>query len=85
MDIGQPGMDSDAAFQAILEQIRESIAIAIRDVMTGKPDSMIMEMSSETLRSSYEIPPLVSGMRRRKESKVTRDQQACRPGQGGSP
>ena len=40
-------MDSDDAFQAILGQIRESIGIAIRDVMTCQPN-MIMGMSSET-------------------------------------
>jgi maleate isomerase len=48
MYIGQPVMDSDAAFQAILEQIRASIRTAIRDVMTCRPDYMIMGMSSET-------------------------------------
>jgi maleate isomerase len=48
MYIGQPVMDSDAAFEALLDQIRESIAVAIRDVMTCKPDYMIMGMSSET-------------------------------------
>jgi maleate isomerase len=48
MYIGQPVMDSDATFQAILEQIRGSIGVAIRDVMTCKPDYMIMGMSSET-------------------------------------
>jgi maleate isomerase len=48
MYIGQPVMDSDAAFRAILEQIRESIGIAMRDVMTCQPDYMIMGMSSET-------------------------------------
>jgi maleate isomerase len=48
MYIGQPVMDSDDAFQAILGQIRESIGFAIRDVMTCQPDYMIMGMSSET-------------------------------------
>ena len=48
MYIGQPVMDSDAAFQAVLAQIRASIGIAIRDVMTCRPDHMIMGMSSET-------------------------------------
>jgi len=41
-------MDSDAAFEALLAQIRGSIRVAIRDVMTCKPDSLIMGMSSET-------------------------------------
>ena len=48
MYIGQPVMDSDAAFQAILEQIRASVGAAIRDVMTCQPDYMVMGMSSET-------------------------------------
>src|SRR5215470_7676867 len=48
MYIERPAMDSDAAFQAVLEQIRASIGVAIRDVMTCQPDYMIMGMSSET-------------------------------------
>ena len=48
MYIGHPVMDSDDAFQAILGQIRESIGTALRDVMTCRPDYMIMGMSSET-------------------------------------
>jgi maleate isomerase len=41
-------MDSDASFEALLVQIRGSIRVAIRDVMTCKPDALIMGMSSET-------------------------------------
>src|SRR5262245_16852749 len=48
MYIENPVMDSDANFEALLTQIRGSIRIAIRDVMTCKPDSLIMGMSSET-------------------------------------
>ena len=48
MYIEQPALDSDAAFEAVLGEIRQSIQIAIRDVMTCKPDSLIMGMSSET-------------------------------------
>src|SRR5438552_1695862 len=48
MYIEQPLMDSDAAFEALLAQIRGSIRVAIRDVMTCQPDSLIMGMSSET-------------------------------------
>jgi maleate isomerase len=48
MYIEHPVMDSDASFEALLVQIRGSIKIAIRDVMTCKPDSLIMGMSSET-------------------------------------
>jgi maleate isomerase len=48
MYIEHPVMDSDASFEALLAQSRGSIRIAIRDVMTCKPDSLIMGMSSET-------------------------------------
>jgi len=48
MYVDQPVMDSDAAFEAILAQTRASIGIAIRDVLTCKPDYLIMGMSSET-------------------------------------
>ena len=48
MYIENPVMDSDASFEALLVQIRGSIRVAIRDVMTCKPDALIMGMSSET-------------------------------------
>src|SRR5919206_1697794 len=48
MYIENPVMDSDASFEAVLAQIRGSIRVAIRDVMTCKPDALIMGMSSET-------------------------------------
>src|SRR5215813_1864886 len=48
MYIENPVMDSDASFEALLVQIRASITIAIRDVMTCRPDALIMGMSSET-------------------------------------
>src|SRR5258705_12668816 len=48
MYIENPVMDSDASFEALLAQIRGSIRVAIRDVMTCQPDSLIMGMSSET-------------------------------------
>ena len=48
MYIEHPVMDSDASFEALLVQIRGSIRVAIRDVMTCQPDSLIMGMSSET-------------------------------------
>jgi maleate isomerase len=54
MYIEQPLMDSDAAFEALLVQIRGSIRVAIRDVMTCQPDSLIMGMSSETFWGGVE-------------------------------
>jgi maleate isomerase len=54
MYVEDPVMDSDASFEALLLQIRGSIRVAIRDVMTCKPDSLIMGMSSETFWGGVE-------------------------------
>ena len=54
MYIEHPVMDSDASFEALLVQIRGSIKVAIRDVMTCQPDSLIMGMSSETFWGGVE-------------------------------
>ena len=54
MYIENPVMDSDASFEALLVQIRGSIRLAIRDVMTCQPDSLIMGMSSETFWGGVE-------------------------------
>jgi maleate isomerase len=54
MYIEDPVMDSDASFEALLVQIRGSIRVAIRDVMTCQPDSLIMGMSSETFWGGVE-------------------------------
>ena len=48
MYIEDPRLDSNQTFEALLNQIRESIATAIRDVLTCKPDYMVMGMSAET-------------------------------------
>lgn len=48
MYIENPVLDSDEHFEALLEQIRRSISVAVRDVMTAKPDLMMMGMSAET-------------------------------------
>jgi len=48
MYIEHPVLDSDAAFEAILGEIRTSIKTAIRDVMTCVPDYLVMGMSAET-------------------------------------
>ena len=54
MYIENPVMDSDTSFEALLVQIRASIRVAIRDVMTCKPDSLVMGMSSETFWGGVE-------------------------------
>ena len=54
MYIERPVIDSDAAFEALLAQIRGSITVAIRDVMTCQPDYLVMGMSSETFWGGVE-------------------------------
>src|SRR5215470_2982839 len=48
MYISQPALDSDAAFEALLGEIRQARATAVRDVVTCKPDYIVMGMSVET-------------------------------------
>ena len=46
--IENPRMDDDAGFEALMEQIRASIARAVRELMSSEPDYLVMGMSSET-------------------------------------
>lgn len=48
MYIARPALDSNEAFEALLRDIRASRAIAVRDVVTCKPDYIVMGMSAET-------------------------------------
>lgn len=48
MHIPDPVMGSDHDFEALLGQIRASIDVAVRDVLTAEPDRMVMGMSAET-------------------------------------
>jgi maleate isomerase len=48
ISITDPRMDDDASMEALMVQIRASIAQALRDVMTCEPDFLVMGMSSET-------------------------------------
>ena len=48
MYISDPNLGSDEDFEALLEQIRASIGTAVRDVMTVRPDRLLMGMSAET-------------------------------------
>jgi len=54
MYIEHPVLDSDDAFEALLLQIRASIKVAVRDVMTCKPDHMVMGMSAEAFWGGLE-------------------------------
>ena len=46
--IRDQNLSSDAAFEALLEQIRVEIGYAVERVMTCEPDYMVMGMSAET-------------------------------------
>ncbi len=48
MYIAAPEAGDDDAFEHLIHQIRESLPIAVRDVLTVKPDHLIMGMSAET-------------------------------------
>ena len=48
MYIERPGLADDAAFEELLVQIRASIEVAVRDVVTADPSAMLMGMSAET-------------------------------------
>jgi maleate isomerase len=48
MHIERPAMDSDEHFEDVIAQIRASLQTAVRDVLTCKPDYMVMGMSAET-------------------------------------
>ena len=48
MYIENPSLDSDVAFERLLDEIRQSITSAIRDVITCEPTYLLMGMSAET-------------------------------------
>ncbi|MGI9605765.1 MAG: maleate cis-trans isomerase family protein [Acidimicrobiales bacterium] len=54
MYIENPALDSDDAFERLLGEIRQSITIAIRDVITCEPTHMLMGMSAETFWGGVE-------------------------------
>lgn len=54
MYIESPAMGSNDDFMALIGQIRESIRIAVRDVLTCEPDRMVMGMSAETFWGGVE-------------------------------
>jgi maleate isomerase len=48
MYIESPALDSDAAFEQLLAQVDKAFEVALRDVMTVKPDYLVMGMSAPT-------------------------------------
>lgn len=48
MYLPNPQMGNDEDFLGLIGQIRDSIRVAVRDVMTCQPDRLVMGMSAET-------------------------------------
>ena len=54
MYLEHASLDSDESFLEVLEQIRRSIDVAIRDVLTCEPDYLVMGMSAEAFWGGLE-------------------------------
>src|SRR5438094_4062049 len=54
MYIAQPALDSDRAFERLLEQVQVMVETAVRDVMTCQPDYLLMGMSAPTFWGGVE-------------------------------
>ena len=54
MYIETPTLDSDETFLELIGQIRASMSVALRDVLTCRPDYMVMGMSAETFWNGVE-------------------------------
>lgn len=54
MYIESPSIGSDDSFLALIDKVRTSISVAVRDVMTCRPDYLVMGMSSETFWDGVE-------------------------------
>ena len=52
--IRNQNLSDDAAFEALLGQVRQEIGYAVERVMTAEPDYMVMGMSSETFWGGVE-------------------------------
>src|SRR5215467_9086996 len=79
MYIAEPAMDSDAAFVAVMDQIRRSIQVAIRDVLTCEPDYLIMGMSSATFWGGAEgNAQFIADVRAQSGLSVSTGASACR-------
>ncbi|MBM4257673.1 MAG: arylmalonate decarboxylase [Deltaproteobacteria bacterium] len=77
--IGQPNLSSDSAMKELLTQVDRAIEIAVRDVMTCKPDILAMGMSAPTFwdgvpgaQRFHEKMRQISGL------KISMGSEACR-------
>ena len=54
MYIPHPAMADESEFEALLVQIRASLDVAVRDVLTAEPERLVMGMSAETFWGGVE-------------------------------
>jgi maleate isomerase len=81
MHLADPAMGDEAAFEALLGQIRAAIDIALRDVLTAEPDRMVMGMSAETFWGGVEgNAAFEARVTERTGLPVTTGASACRAG-----
>lgn len=79
MYIADARLGSNEDFESLLEQIRGSIDVAIRDVLTCEPDYMVMGMSAETFWGGVEgNAGFERRVRERSGLDVTTGASACR-------
>lgn len=77
--IESPLMGDNDAFEALLGQIRSSIDVAVRHVLTAEPDRMVMGMSAETFWNGVEgNAAFEQRLRERTGLPVTTGASACR-------
>jgi maleate isomerase len=77
--IPDPALDDDASFVAFLESLRTEIGRAVRDVLTAKPDHLVMGMSAETFWGGKDgAEEFAAWMRELSGLQVTTGAAACR-------
>jgi len=77
--IAQPNLSSDAAMENLLAQVQTAIEVAVRDVMTCKPDYLLMGMSAPTFWGGQEgSQRFAEKMRTLSGLKISMGSEACR-------
>lgn len=77
--IAQPNLSSDAAMENLLAQVQTVIEVAVRDVMTCKPDYLLMGMSAPTFWGGLEgSQRFAEKMRKLSGLKISMGSEACR-------
>jgi maleate isomerase len=77
--VSNPDMSDNEAFLAFLDQIREAMEPAVRDVVTCEPDFVVMGMSAETFWGGQEGNELFTrSLREMAGVEVTTGARACK-------